>query len=199
MTGTPKPEWPDDTLVRRAVEDPGGPVGRAAASELLGRYQGRVYLWCYRYVRDHDRAMDLAQDALLSAYRALATFQGRSRFSSWLFAIARNRCLTAVAPPSLVRDEGVELDALPDPGDSVERSFDSEQGEARLLELIRTHLDAEEQEALWLRCVERVPVEEITEILGNVSASGARGVLQRARRKLRAALDRKDDERNPTP
>src|SRR5262249_62396725 len=101
MTGTPRPEWPDDVLVRRAVEDPGGPAGRAAACELLGRYQGRVYLWCYRYVRDHDRALDLAQDALLSAYRALATFQGRSRFSSWLFAIARNRCLTAVAPASL--------------------------------------------------------------------------------------------------
>ncbi len=199
MTGRPRPDWPDDQLVRRAVRDPGGPAGRAAASELLGRYQGRVYLWCYRYVRDHERALDLAQDVLLNAYRALATFQGRSRFSSWLFAIARNRCLTAVKAPSLVRDEGVELETLPDPADEPDRRYESVQGEERLLALVRTHLDAQEQEALWLRCVERVPVEEITEMVGDRSASGARGVLQRARRKLRAALEREREERNQTP
>jgi DNA-directed RNA polymerase specialized sigma24 family protein len=47
---------------------------------------------------------------------------------------------------------------------------------------------------LWLRCFEKVPVDEITRMLGITEASGARGVLQRARRRLRAALA-EDDRR----
>ena len=86
----------DQELVALAVRERTSPAGRAAASELLGRHRGRVYIWCHRYVRDHERALDLAQDVLLSAWRSLDSFQGRSRFSSWLFSIARNRCLSAV-------------------------------------------------------------------------------------------------------
>ena len=48
----------------------------------------------------------------------------------------------------------------------------------------------EEQKAIWLRCFERVPIDEITRLLGIEASTGARGVLQRARRKLRTALDR---------
>ena len=48
--------------------------------------------------------------------------------------------------------------------------------------------DAREQEAIYLRCFERLPVDEITSLLSITGASGARGLLQSARRKLRAAL-----------
>jgi DNA-directed RNA polymerase specialized sigma24 family protein len=57
-----------------------------------------------------------------------------------------------------------------------------------MLDLVRRHLDPLEREAIWLRCYEGMPVEEITGLLGIDTASGARGILQRARRKLRAAL-----------
>jgi DNA-directed RNA polymerase specialized sigma24 family protein len=55
---------------------------------------------------------------------------------------------------------------------------------------MRSHLAPLEQEALWLRCVERMPVDEITRVLGIEGSTGARAVLQSARRKLRAVLDR---------
>jgi RNA polymerase sigma-70 factor (ECF subfamily) len=189
------PEGPgrsDEALVAEALREPGSRRGRDAASELLGRYQRRVYLWCYRYARDPDRALDLAQEVLMSAYRSLHTFQGRAKFSSWLFVVARNRCLNAVTAPSLLRDDDADLDALPgaapDPAAEFERRID----EHALRELLAAHLGEDEREALWLRCFERLPVDEITRVMGLDSASGARGLLQRARRHLKAALDERD-------
>lgn len=122
MTDAAPVEPTDEELLARHAADPGGAAGRAAASTLLGRHQRRVYVWCHRYVRDPERALELAQDVLLKAYRSLGTFAGRSRFSSWLFAIARNRCLNEIAAPGLLRDDEVELDELPAGGDSPELS-----------------------------------------------------------------------------
>jgi RNA polymerase sigma-70 factor (ECF subfamily) len=189
MTDVPRPEPSDEELIARHAADPAGDAGRAAASTLLGRHQRRVYVWCHRYVRDPERALELAQDVLLKAYRGLGSFQGRSRFSSWLFAIARNRCLNEIAAPSLTRDDDVELDALPSTDATPERMLEEQQDEEWLRRLLVENLDGLEHRALWLRCFERMPVEEITVILGLDNATGARGLLQRARRKLRAALE----------
>lgn len=186
----------DEDLIRLVQSDPDGNRGRVAASELLGRYRVRVYAWCYRYVRDHEQALDLAQDALLSAWKAMPRFVERARFSSWMFAIARNRCLTALRTRSLVRDESVAPEDLLDGGvDPIEELARREE-EDHVMQLVRDVLDAREQEALWLRAVERVPVEDITRLMQLDGASGARGLLQTARRKLRAAMGRHEGGRS---
>jgi len=191
----PRDERSDHELVSAVRRDPQGEPGRAAAEELFGRYRRRAYLWCFRVVRDHDRALDLAQDALLSAYRALPGFDARAQFSSWLFAIVRNRCLTGLRSRILRRDEDVEPDSLlSDGSDPLERIAMMEE-EGAVLEAIRDVLDPQEQQALWLRAVERLPVDEITRVLNLPGASGARSVLQNARRKLRASLGSRFEER----
>jgi RNA polymerase sigma-70 factor (ECF subfamily) len=192
----PRDERSDGELVAEFQRDPEGDRARSAAGELLGRYRGRAYLWCLRIIRDHDQALDLAQDALLSAYRALPRFDSRAQFSSWLFAIVRNRCLTALRPKSLSRDRDVEPDTLLTDGTDPLDRLALMQEEAEVLEAIRDGLEPIEQDALWLRAVERLPVEEITKVLGVSGASGARAVLQSARRKLKARLgDRWGDRR----
>ncbi len=181
----------DEQLVRIVQSDPDGVVGRKAASELLGRYRTRTYAWCFRHVREHELALDLAQDVLVSAWKAMPRFVERARFSSWLFAIARNRCLTALRGRSLRRDEAVDPDELLDDGPDPIEELARRNEEEAVMSAIRDVLDAREQEVLWLRAVERLPVDEITRLMQLRGASGARGVLQTARRKLRAALDRR--------
>lgn len=176
--------------MRTAQGDPRSPIGKAAATELLGRYDKAVYLWCFRYVKEHERALDLAQDVLINAYRGLGSFAGKSKFSSWLFSIARNRCLNEVQRVSLLVDEEADLETIPSGEKNPDIDLEEEEGRERLLGLIRETLEPEEQKAIWLRCFERVPVDEITRLLGIEASTGARGVLQRARRKLRTALDR---------
>ena len=178
----------DEELVAAAQRDRDGAGGRAAAQELLGRYRTRTYQWCLRIVRNHDLALDLAQDALISAWRALPEFNSQSRFSSWVFAIARNRCRSALRPRILSRDPAVEPDALEeDDADPLDR-LALVQEESAVLDAVREVLEPIEQQALWLRAIECVPVDEITRLLGIGGVSGARGVLQSARRKLRAHL-----------
>jgi RNA polymerase sigma-70 factor (ECF subfamily) len=184
-------EVSDLELVRRALKSPREDLRREAAGELLGRYQGRVYQWCYRYSRNHEIAQDAAQEALLSAYRALGGFQGRSHFSSWLFAIVRNRCISETRRPGLLHDPEVDPDTFSNSQNEPEILLESEEDERSLRDLLHTTLDPLEQDAVWLRYFEAMPVDEITRLLGIADASGARGVLQRSRRKLRAAREKK--------
>jgi RNA polymerase sigma-70 factor (ECF subfamily) len=193
MNATGPVETPDDELLARFRRDPEGSEGRRAAGELLARYRGRVYAWCYRVVGDHDRALDLSQDVLLKAWRSLAAFAGRSRFSSWLFSIARNECLTAVRPKSMRADPHADPLELLIEHEDPPAWLASREEEAAMEALLRDHLSPVEQEAIWLRCFERLPVPEVTRLLGLTHASGARSVLQSAREKLRAALARRKE------
>ena len=178
----------DDQLLEEALDGADEPGARQAASELLRRYQDRVFCWCLRRVRNPEYARDLAQEVLISAYRHLRSFDGRARFSTWLFAITRNRCLSALRRPNLVYEDESAADRLAHPSPGPEQAYEERVAEAAALELIRGCLDPFEQEVLWMRCFERMPVEAITRIMDIRGLAGARGVLQRARRKLRAAL-----------
>jgi RNA polymerase sigma-70 factor, ECF subfamily len=189
------PTWtalPDEELLRLARADRHGETGRHAASQLLERYEERVYIWCLRLTRNHEQALDLAQETLLLAYRRLDTFEGRSSLGSWLFIITRNCCCSALRRASPVWEEEDRLESIadpaPDPGELLERRIEEEE----LLNLARQHLEPREQEAIWLRCYEGLPVGEITRMLEVDGPSGARGLLQRARRKLRAALESRE-------
>lgn len=184
-------ELTDDELLTRYRSAPDQSGGRHAAGELLARYRGRVYAWCYRVIGDHDRALDLSQDVMLKAWRALPTFAGRSLFSSWLFSIARNECLTAVRPKSLRVDPRVDpLEILVEHDDPPALLMTREEEDA-MEALLRDTLSPLEQEAIWLRCFERLSVADVTRMLGLTHASGARSVLQSAREKLRTALARR--------
>jgi RNA polymerase sigma-70 factor (ECF subfamily) len=158
---------------------------RQAASRLLSRHQDKVYVWCFRYVRDHERALEITQDVLLNAFRGLPTYEPRGRFSTWLFSITRNCCLGELRKPSLMEALDFEPDTLqsgsPGPVQCLE--------EKELWGLIESTLDPQEKTALYMRCFEGLSVDAITEFLGIGTASGARGLLQRARRKLQSALD----------
>jgi RNA polymerase sigma-70 factor (ECF subfamily) len=177
----------DRDLLEQARIQAGTPAGSHAAGELLRRYRRAVYLWCFRYVRDHERALDMAQDVLLAAYQRMHEFEGRASFSSWLFVIARNRCLNEMRNDS--RREVADLDSFETGEASIEDRIEKEIQEKRLIDAAARVLDTVEQRAVWLRYSERMPVDEITLLLKLDHKSGARAVLQRARRKLRAALE----------
>ncbi len=192
MSPASKHTWdasvPDEQLLRLARSDGDAARRRAAATELVRRYRDAVYLWCFRYTRDPERALDLSQDVLTTVWEKLGSFEGRSKFSSWLFSVTRNRCIDASRRVNLLADE-IEPGGVADPAPLPDAALEEQRDEDWLLRTIRTALDAQEQQAIWLRCVERMPVDDVTRILGLDGASGARAVLQRARRKLRAALE----------
>jgi RNA polymerase sigma-70 factor (ECF subfamily) len=57
---------------------------------LINKYQHRIVSLVSRYVADHAEAQDVAQEAFIKAYRAMAKFRGDSAFYTWLYRIAIN-------------------------------------------------------------------------------------------------------------
>jgi RNA polymerase sigma-70 factor, ECF subfamily len=62
----------------------------AAFEDIVRRWQGPLVNMAWRYCRDRSRAEELAQDALVRAWRGLASWRRESSFSTWLFALAAN-------------------------------------------------------------------------------------------------------------
>lgn len=180
----------DEALVLEYQNDPDGHRGRDAAAQLLARWSTRAFTWAHRMVREREQAMDLAQDALLQMYQALPRYQARGRFSAWIFTIVHNRCLSAVRRRPLTRDPELDADELATEEQGPEEWFERAEDRGRLAQAMEQSLDANERAAIWLRAYEGMSVEDITRLLSLDGASGARGVLQTARRKLRTALAR---------
>ncbi len=178
----------DEALVRTIQSDPASREGRVAASVLLLRWRERLFTWCWRMTRDRELAADLAQECLVRAHRGLATFEFRCSVSTWMFTIARNRCRSALRARRLRRDDGIEPDTLDDWAAGPEESAEARVRLERVLAAMEEALSPIERRALWLRAHEGLHVEEITRLLRLDGASGARSLLQTARKKLHAAL-----------
>lgn len=170
---------------RERGEDPS--LGHAADLErLFEAHRASVFRLGLRLTGDPRLAEELVQDTLETAWRKLPEFDGRARFGPWIFGIARLRAR------NLHRKKGELLteDGLLDPtGAAVDalRGLQRQERAALLAEAARG-LNAVEQEVVHTRYVEDLPLARIDEILG-LSGSGARGVLQRCKRKLKQALE----------
>jgi len=179
----------DELLALRYARDSASAAGRAALATLVERWSGRVYAWAYRIVREREQALDLSQDCLVRMIGALPRYEPRGKFAAWLFTIVHNRCRSALGRSRWARDPDIELDLLPADGVGPEHAYESAESEQRLMDAMDASLDERERLALWLRAEEGMSVQDITRLMKIESSSGARGLLQTARRKLSAELE----------
>ncbi len=175
-------------LIRSWQNNPESKAARIAAAELLGRYQRRIYLWCFRYLKDHDQALDLAQDVLLMALQKIDSLKKEAHFSTWLFVMTRNCCLSEIRKRKVRNVSNIDVDHLPTKAPTPEVDFLDRLSEAQLLGTMESVLKKTEQEVVYLRCVEKMSIDSITQVMRIKGTSGARAVMQRARRKLKLAL-----------
>jgi RNA polymerase sigma-70 factor (ECF subfamily) len=68
-----------------------------AFSNLVERYRRELQVHCYRMLGSYEESEDLTQETFLRAWRKRRSFQGRSTFRAWLYRIATNACLDALA------------------------------------------------------------------------------------------------------
>jgi RNA polymerase sigma-70 factor (ECF subfamily) len=165
----------------------------ALMEELCSRHYRRVSLWCLRYTGDRDSALDLAQDVFVTVVRKLHTFQGESRFTTWLFTLTRNHCLNALHARSREQqpdDDDPDFRALLDHSPSPQAAAETADLARRARAILTESLDEREQTVFLLHFVEDMPLDSITRLLGLTNASGAKAYIVSARRKLNIAVRR---------
>lgn len=79
---------PDPTIIRAAAKG-----DQAAFADLVRLYQEPVWRFLTRYVGDAHLAEDLTQETFLKLHRRLGSYRFRSKFSTWVFSIARNSAI----------------------------------------------------------------------------------------------------------
>lgn len=162
-------------------------------NELFQRHQRRVVLWCLRYTGNREEALDLAQEILSNTFRRLDTFQGNSKFTTWLFTICRNHCLNAMKSKAARPESGGDdlLGGLAAPGEGRIEDRLAREAELEMARgWIRDALDETERRVFVMHFVEELPLDAITRILGLSNASGAKAFIVSSRRKLTEAARR---------
>jgi RNA polymerase sigma-70 factor (ECF subfamily) len=153
-----------------------------AIRALYDRYSPRVYAVVRRIAADDDLAQDYAQEAWIRAIRALPTFRGDARFSTWLHRIAVNAALQSLrkADSRSKRETPVSEDVpvAPEHADSLLQ---------KRLQRALDQLPEGMREVLILHDVEGYTHEEIGDVLG-VTSGTSKSQLFKARAKMRALL-----------
>lgn len=81
-------ERTDAELIRAALEG-----DHRAFTALVRRYEETVYRFSFKVCRDERKAAETLQDTFVNVFRKLSSFDGKSKFSTWLFTIVTNNCL----------------------------------------------------------------------------------------------------------
>ena len=172
---------------------------RAAFTLLVRRHQSSLFNFALRHLGSAPAAEEVVQDAFVRVVKNAGDFKHASRFSTWLYTIARNLCVdearkrTHRKHPSLDQprraegDEGPTLGELTgDKAASVERAA----GSTEIRERIALAVDAlpeEQREVFLLREVSGLPFKEIAEVVGvpeNTIKSRMRYALERLQEAL---------------
>jgi RNA polymerase sigma-70 factor (ECF subfamily) len=174
-------------------------AGDGAAFEALVRLHcGRLLAVARRILGHEEDAREAVQDALLSAFRGVAAFDGAARLSTWLHRIAvnaslmklrRRRAAERPIEPLLPRflDDGHQADPPAPWPEPVERLLERAETRALVRSAVE-RLPEPYRTVLVLRDLEELDTEETARLLG-VTAGVVKTRLHRARQALRSLLD----------
>ena len=164
--------------------------------ELIRPYERSVYVMALSYMKNEADAEDVAQEAIVRAFRKLYSFRSESKFSTWLISITINEARTRLRRQVLVRMES--LDQLPDEDKSLSpallrdwREIPSEAIERdevrKLIQQAVDQLPDIYREVFLLRDVEELSINEAAEAL-KISIPSVKVRLHRARLMLQKQL-----------
>ena len=162
-----------------------------AYAGLVHRYQNYVFTLTLRLVKNREEAEEVAQDVFIKAYKYLADFRGDAKFSTWLYTIVNNTCISFLRKKKLniqsLNDERVFATA--DNQDAGFRADGVEQKSrhAMVAEAI-SQLKPDDSAIITLFYKNEQSLEEIAQILG-LEVNTAKVRLHRARTRLKELME----------
>jgi len=165
---------------------------QAAYTDLVKRHQRFVFTLALRFAKGREDAEEIAQDCFIKAYRSLASFQGQSKFSTWLYSIVYTTAMT------FLRKKRVDTDSIDDENTYIQienqsSGYDVNNAENKsrsfYLNQAITQLLPDDAAIITMFYKGEQSLEEIARALG-MEANTVKVKLFRARQRLKEKLER---------
>ena len=167
---------------------------KSAFEELVSLYEKPVYRICYRFFNNDEDALDAAQEVFIKVYRNIKNFQGRSSFSTWLYRIAANTCIT-ISGKKKREKEGLLQSVVQwwnsltskTPEEEVLERSESLMNQKKVNEAV-AKLPETYRMPLILKDIESMPMEKISQVL-DIPLGTVKSRLNRGRAMLHDSLE----------
>ena len=161
---------------------------KEAFSLLVDRYSDMVYTICLRMLTVEADAADAAQEVFVKVYRSMESFREKSKFSTWVYRISYNHCISEIRKKVKIIDL---VDELPDMelNNQDVSGLDLLSGEERkhYLSLAIEALAETDAVVVTLFYYDELSLEEIAEVTG-LTSNNIRIKLHRSRKKMYQVL-----------
>jgi len=164
---------------------------QAAYADLVKRHQRFVFTLAMRFCKGREDAEEVAQDCFIKAYRSLSSFQGQSKFSTWLYSIVYTTAMT------FLRKKRVDTDSIDDENTYIQlensssaHDINSAENKSRSYYLNQaiTQLMPDDAAIITLFYMGEQSLDEIGKTLG-VEPNTVKVKLFRARQRLKEKLE----------
>lgn len=174
-------QWPDEVLlqeIRLTQRDD-------LVNHLYDRFANKIFRKCISLVKDYHIAEDLCHDVFIKILLSIRSFEGRSKVSTWIYAITYNFCIDYLRKDQKInfQQDTYEKDVRED-YDFVPDDFsDLQHIRAERLKSIMEKINMEDKILLLMKYQDDLSIREIQEML-SVSESAIKMRLKRAREKV---------------
>jgi len=160
-----------------------------AFSFLVEKYQKLVYTLALKLLKKPEEAEEMAQDTFIKAFQKLDSYEGKSKFSTWLYSITYNACI------SELRKRRIEFKSLDDRqiSDQDEQKMHDyyretkKEDQEKYLNLALAKLPEDDQVLITLYYYENQSMDEISQITG-LTVSNIKVKIHRARKRMYVLL-----------
>ena len=167
-----------------------------AYAELVNRYQAYVFTLVFRMIKTREDAEEVAQDVFIKAYRSLADFRGESKFSTWLYTIARTTSITFLRKKKL-DVHSLDNEKVFEVADSKDSGFRAnlveQKSRVNMVNEAIAMLSPDDAEIITLFYKAEQNLEEIARIL-RLEANTVKVRLHRARTRLKDKMEKNFSE-----
>ncbi len=162
-----------------------------AYGQLVNRYQDYVFTLSLRMVKNREDAEEVAQDVFIKAYKYLADFRGASKFTTWLYTIVNNTCI------SFLRKKKIDIRSLDneqvfEKADHADTGMRADQVEQKSRSAMVTKaiamLGPDDAQVITLFYKGEQTLEEIAQVLG-IETNTVKVRLHRARIRLKEKME----------
>ena len=152
---------------------------------LYDRYASMVYNKCYGFANGADEAKDLTQDVFLRVFVKLASFKGKSKFSTWLYAFTYNHCVNYVTRDTAkkIEKKTISSDSIENIGENIDSTQEFQNMRVEQLKKVMELISPDEKMILLLKYQDNLTIKELSEAL-DIGESAVKMRLKRAKEKL---------------